>query len=200
MASICITHAVRVGGVSSFAVFELPTSTDTCVNRAHLSRLALTWLCCCCCCCWSFSWRMAWARPTGGFSVESVRAMSTTAGQEEPAAPLRSLQRPLLARTHMGNTDILDCSTSCRRTCVTWVKRTKAPDWLGPFWVAATIPNHSSERPRGEGGGRFVERKVQSEARMSLTFDCNAKLPWWIMAKCPKQSIIWPVFLWKYNY
>lgn len=123
---------------------------------------SLTWLCCCCC--WSLSWRIAWASPpvellvpACDLSVETVRTTSNTAEEETPANPVRSLKRPRLARTHMGSTDeadILDCSTSCRRACVTWVKRTKAPDWLRLIWVTAIRCIQSSDRSRGaERGG-----------------------------------------------
>ena len=167
-------------------------------SSAHKRASFLTWLCCCC---WSLSWRIAWASPpvalpvpAGGLSVESVRTMSTTAGEEAPTAPLLSRSRPRLARTHMGNTDVadmLDSSSSCRRT---YVKRTKAADWLRPVWVAGRRTAESSERPHGEGGGRGVERLVQSDARVSLTFGCDRKLPWWLMAKCPKSAQLYHLY------
>ncbi|KAG7224427.1 hypothetical protein INR49_015091 [Caranx melampygus] len=55
--------------------------------------------------------------------------MSTKAEEGAPAAPLLSLRRPRLARTHMGNTDvadILDRSTSCRRTSEVQSEQRKA--------------------------------------------------------------------------
>lgn len=121
--------------------------------------------------------------------------MSNTAGEEAPTAPLLIRKKPRLARTHMGNTDVadmLDSSTSCRRT---YVKRTNAADWLAPVWVADRRSAQSSERPHGAGGGRAVERLVQSETRVSLTFDCNTKLPWWLTANCPKSGQLYCLYV-----
>lgn len=60
--------------------------------------------------------------PAGGLSVDSLRTMSSTAGEQAPAAPVLSLRSPRLARTHMGSTelaDILDSTTSYRRARMT---------------------------------------------------------------------------------
>lgn len=119
IAFILYTEPTRAGGFLGYPTTDRVNFTDgssSTSNRALIMQRAsrLTWLCCCC---WSLSWRIACASPpvtlllapTGGCSVETVRTMSVTDGQDEPAAaPFLSLKRPRDARIHMGNTDVAD--------------------------------------------------------------------------------------------